>query len=315
MTTDQTDIMDQAIAWHVRQDDMNERDWTAFVAWLESDPEHAAAFDRVTLRDAQLPGLFARETSRNKHRHDPPRMRRWLWAGGSGAVAAALGLAIMPSVLPRQSSTYSVATAAGERHQLVLADGTRVDMNGGTRLEFDRNDPRNVKIAMGEATFSVKHSPVPFRVHAGDMVIEDLGTVFNVVRDVRRLDVQVAEGAVRFDPKGAAIDLTRGRALSARLDTREVVLDNVDAANVGGWRNGRLQFQGEPVSMVIDAIGRYSDTKLVADPELSARPFTGMVVLSGNVSQDVQNVAALMGADWRRDGERWVLSPKSERTP
>ncbi|WP_231565097.1 FecR/PupR family sigma factor regulator [Sphingomonas sp. Ant H11] len=58
-------IVDRAIDWHLRQGDMGEADWRAFVAWLEEDPAHAQAFDTVALDMAMLSeraDLFSRAT-------------------------------------------------------------------------------------------------------------------------------------------------------------------------------------------------------------------------------------------------------------
>lgn len=40
---------------------------------------------------------------------------------------------------------------------------------------------------------------------------------------------------------------------------------------------------------------------------LAQRPFTGMVVLTGKAERDVPHLAALIGADWRHDGEDWII--------
>ena len=43
----------EAIDWHLRQADLDEAGWTAFVAWLES-PANALAYDRVAAADRLL---------------------------------------------------------------------------------------------------------------------------------------------------------------------------------------------------------------------------------------------------------------------
>ena len=307
MTIGGNDIIDEAIAWHLRQSTMDEQGWLDLTDWLGAAPEHATAFDRVSCLDRKVVELLAQD------RAEPvlvaPRFpQRRLWAIGGGMIAAAASVALVVGVQPRGASPYSIATAPGERQQVALADGTKIELNGGTRIELDRNNPREVKIAQGEAMFNVHHSSVPFRVHAGDLSIEDVGTVFNVARSAKRLDVQVAEGAVRFDPNGAAVLVKQGGALSVRTDTDEVLLSKVDADGVGGWRTGRLSFHGESVSSMLESITRQTGTKLSADAELSARPFTGMITLSGDAKRDVPHVAALIGASWRHDGEGWALS-------
>jgi len=47
-------ISETAVAWHLRQDDMTADDWSAFVLWIEADPEHARVYDAVARRDRLL---------------------------------------------------------------------------------------------------------------------------------------------------------------------------------------------------------------------------------------------------------------------
>ena len=44
-------IVDQAIAWHLRLAHASDDNWMAFTAWLEADPAHAAAYDRIITDD------------------------------------------------------------------------------------------------------------------------------------------------------------------------------------------------------------------------------------------------------------------------
>ena len=43
MNAEQAEIIDQAIAWHLRLPDASADDWGNFIAWLEADPAHASA--------------------------------------------------------------------------------------------------------------------------------------------------------------------------------------------------------------------------------------------------------------------------------
>jgi len=310
------DIVNQAIAWHIRQDEMSALDWHGFVLWLEADAAHALAFDRVSLDQALLaaqPAIAATAlpvAANDVFEETPPARRRWMWTVGGTAVAAGLVALLMPIALAPTSDPYWLNTRPGQRQDVVLADGTRIEVSGGSRLQLDRRNPRLARLEAGEATFHVRHdSRDPFTLHSGDLTVRDVGTVFNVAREATRLDVQVAEGAVLFQPDREAVKLTPGLALSAREDSGQVALSHVAVETIGGWRSGQLAFAGEPLAHVADTIKRLYGTNLILDPGLSVRPFTGMVRLTGVAERDVPHLAALVGAGWRRDGERWTLSP------
>jgi len=314
--TEGRDIVDQAIGWHLRQADLSSAEWHDFVLWLEADAAHAAAYDRVALDDAllaDLPRPAQPTTSAPPARFVPARPRRWTWAVGGTAIAAGVAALVMPLAMAPGSAAYTLRTAPGENRTVTLADGTRIDMNGGTTLRLDRNDTRVASLDAGEAVFTVHHdSARPFTLHSRDLSVQDVGTVFDVVRNDKRLYVAVAEGAVSFQPGRDALLLKAGDALVARQDVNQVARVPVAIDAVGGWRSGRLTFNGTPLVEVAAAIRRTNGADIRFDTDLSARPFTGMVRLTGDAAKDVPHIAALVGAGWRRDGERWVISPEGK---
>lgn len=317
MAFDAANIVDRAIDWHLRQADMSDADWRAFVAWLEADPAHAQAFDTVALDMAMLSenaDVFPVELAPVRQPVAPvPSRRVWQWAGAGVAVAAAasLTLAIAPTLTASNGAPYTIETKPGQRQDIALNDGTKIELNGASRLILDHANARIATLESGEATFHVRHDPSnPFTVHSGALVVQDVGTVFNVERDGARLDVQVAEGSVLFQPKHEAVTLRAGSGVSVREDLGSIALTKIDVAKIGAWRSDSIAFAGEPFGRVAVSILRLDGAKLVIDPALSRRPFTGMVRLSGAAERDIPHLAALVGARWQHDGERWVLSPQ-----
>jgi len=307
--TEGRDIVDQAIGWHLRHAEMSSAEWHDFVAWLEADAAHATAYDRVALDDALLADLPRPAPAP----FVPARPRRLAWAVGGTAIAAGIAALVMPLALTPGSAGYTVRTAPGESRTVTLADGTRIEMNGGTTLRLDRNDPRVASLDAGEAVFVVRHDGgKAFVLHSGALALQDVGTVFDVSRNGTRLDVAVAEGAVSFQPGREAILVKAGTALVAREDIHQVALTPVPVDAVGGWRSGRLTFNAMPLGDVAEAIRRTDGADIRFDPDLSTRPFTGMVRLTGDAAKDVPHIAALVGAGWRRDGERWIISPEGK---
>lgn len=321
MTAETAHIVDRAIDWQLRQADMDEQDWHAFVAWIEEDPAHARAFDAVALDMALLaehPEIYPAEPVAASVVVEPsrvvsPRRRVWAWAGGGVAVAAAacLTLVLLPVGESGKTSLYAVETKPGQRQDIALNDGTRIELNGASRLLLDRNNTRVATLDSGEATFHVRHDAgAPFTVRSGAQVVQDVGTVFNVERDGKRLDVQVAEGSVLLQPKREAVALRAGSAATVHEDVGSIVLSKVDVTKVGAWRTGAIAFSGEPFGRVASAVRRIDGVTLSIESSLSQRPFSGMVRLTGTAARDVPHLAALVGADWHHDGERWFISPR-----
>jgi transmembrane sensor len=308
VSAEQADIIDRAIGWHLRLADATDADWSDFILWLEADPRHAAAFDEIAAQDRLIGGArFPETTPEPVAANDNIRTRRlWLAGGIAAAVAAAL---VLPMALTPRAAPYEIATKAGERRTVALGDGTRIEMSGGTTLKLDRADPRVASLGQGEAVFHVRHDAArPFTLTAGDTTIRDLGTVFNVARDGQQLSVAVSEGAVLFRPGRDAVTLGAGDALSARSDGAGIVRSRIDPAMVGGWRKGMLSFHNQRLGDVAVTLDRLYRVRLVLGSGLSDQPFTGMVRFTGFADRDVPHLAELIGATWRRDGERWILS-------
>ncbi len=322
MASDAAIIVDSAIDWHLRQREMGDADWRAFVEWLEADPAHARAFDAVALDLALLSDradLFPAAAAPSPRLPVVPaparRVRRWAAGGIAVAAAASLAFVVAPTLTAGLSGVggdpYTVQTKPGQRRDIALADGTRIELNGATRLRLDHADPRVATLETGEATFHVRHDPRdPFTVRSGGLVVQDMGTVFNVERDGARLDVQVAEGSVLFQPKREAVTLRAGAAITAREDRGSVTVGRIDVAKIGAWRSGSLVFTGEPFGRLAASLLRLEGVRLSIDPALSRRPFTGMVRLAGTAERDIPHIAALVGAESRKDGERWIISPR-----
>lgn len=303
MSIDRDDVVNRAIAWHVRRDKMNDADWRAFIIWLELSPSHADAYDAIALQDRLPLRIEAPVAAANDN------IKRSWWAIGFG-MAAIAAVAVGVVAIPR-SAPYSITTKAGEQRVIALADGTRIEVNGATSLTLDHHNQRLATLERGEATFHVRHDASdPFTLHTGERVIEDAGTVFNVSREGQRLDVQVAEGAIIFEPGKQAITLRPGGALTVNEDSVSLAVSRVAVESVGAWRHGALSYANVPLSVVRDAVERRYPVDMTLDDGLSGRSFSGMVRLTGDEKRDIPHFAALIGANWQHDGTRWTLSPK-----
>lgn len=308
-------IADEAASWLLRQDEMAAADWHGFVEWLEADPRHAEAYDRLAMAEG---ALQAAPRSTTSIRVPEPANDRghvaWRWVGGAAASAAAVAAVLL--LRPTGPDIYAVETKAGETRQIALDEGSRVEVAGGSRLILDRKNPRAVTLEHGDALFHVRHDAEhPFTVRSGNLEVQDVGTVFNVTRDGSDFAVEVAEGSVLFQPRGEAVTLKAGATVSVNEDRQEVRVGQIATGLVGSWRTGRMTFANTPVSQVLRTMQRLSGTKLVANDGLSSRAVTGIITLSGEAKRDVPHIAALIGANWRVDGERWILSPVEEDKP
>jgi transmembrane sensor len=165
-------IGDAAADWVVRlnRPTTGEADWLAFDAWLDASHAHAEAYDRAmglwSEMEASAPRILAALQDAPAAAR-PASNRGWMIAGG--LAAAALAVAVVPwADITAPTTVYQ--TAHGERRVVTLQDGTRIDLNAGSRLTVRlKARTRQVTMDDAEAVFDVaKDAQRPFLISVGD---------------------------------------------------------------------------------------------------------------------------------------------------
>lgn len=301
----------RAIEWHIRLRHGDDADWDAFAGWLAEDASHAEVYGEVERSDLAieplLPHVIFREAANDvEEPAEPqtPRSRRWVLAGGALAASIAIGVALVPQFA---SSRYEVVTGPGERQLVTLDPGTQVLLNGSTRITFDHKNSRFASLVAGEALFKVRHDGTrPFKLDVGDKRVEDVGTIFNVVRDAGEVRVAVAEGKVIYDPEKDAIALDAGQTLVDEEGTA-VHVASAPIASVGAWQTGRLVYSGEPLSRVATDLGRSLGVRITAASTIADHPFSGAIVLNGTGTAQLERLAPALNVTLEAEGDGWVL--------
>jgi transmembrane sensor len=315
MNRQEQDIGETARLWAIRAADPAFADWDGLTLWLEQDSAHLAAYET-----AQDEADWAAELLASKPAQQPPapawqppveapRPPRRRWFGAAGAIAAALALVGGWSVMNRGSAPETIATAPGEHRTIELADGSRIVLNGGTRVTIDRDDPRKVALAQGEALFEIRHDAAhPFVVTAAGTQLLDAGTVFNVVAQGDTLDVAVAEGAVIYRPGSDQLRLNPGDALSRTGASAAPRLRRASPQSVGRWQSGELQYDGAPLDEVAGDLGRNIGRPVRAGDGTGKLRFSGTLILSGPPEQVLARAGPLLGVRFTPDKEGWTMS-------
>ena len=296
-----------ALDWVRRIYDPSFAEWDEHLAWLEADPANAAAFDAATLRiEALTAGLApARTPPAAVNDNRALVARRWLVGTMMGGLAAAMVAAIvLPNTLGQTGVV--VRTAAGERRMVSLADGTRIALNGDSRLSYADAGARQVSLEQGEAFFSVVHDASrPFEVHTGGTVVRDVGTAFNLASDGGRLEVAVSEGSVDVERSGQIVHLPAGRGVAVTdADFRESI---VAPRDVGSWREGRLAYSDVPLGRVARDLRRATGMPVRVAAPFDARRFTGVLIVDPDRRAMIARFAAVTGLAATHDTQGWTL--------
>lgn len=283
MNGEEKEIVAEAAAWHAASatDDM---DWDGFTAWLEADPRHRECYDQVALADDLL----------DEHREalvaateepivaEPPAVRSVLfgwkrWAGIAIAASLLVVLAV-PQFLKTPSETY--VTDAVSRN-IALTDGSSVLLAPHSRLTVE-GDRQEQMALNGGAWFDIRHDPSrSLAIRAGDVVVSDIGTQFDIQADGDHVRVQVGEGQVKVASQALSqpIHLTQGRGLLYDGKAGTALVSSVSANAVGEWRSGRLSYASTPLSLVAADLSRYAGVTIDVADMLRNKLFSGTLVI------------------------------------
>lgn len=292
-------------------DAASEADWLELESWLAEHPAHLAAYDRAERLWAELDEnasdilrSLPNETSGVADltaRRERGVSRRWIVAGAVAAAAAAVVIVVGPL---SGAKTESYATGPGETRLITLNDGTRINLNGGSRLtvQMSRGE-RRVQMANAEAAFDVAHAANrPFIVEVGDREVRVVGTEFNISRREPQTTVTVRRGVVEVlaTTEDRAIDrLTAGRQLTA-VDKGPAQVAPVDPEQAFAWREGRLIYQDRPLTDVAADLSRRFATPVFIAADASKLRFTGVIVLDSEdaVIRRLEALAPVVADRW-----------------
>ncbi|WP_298652318.1 FecR family protein [uncultured Proteiniphilum sp.] len=175
----------------------------------------------------------------------------------------------------------------GKRSTLILADGSKVHLNSGTKMEFPSifsGKKREINVE-GEIFIEVvKQNNTSFVINTPHSQIIVYGTSFNVssYSEDTRESVVLVNGSVEVKSKNSAIQLQPNEM--AEIENGMILRKQVDVSDYIGWTNGYMQLNKTPLNEVLKRIGRYYNVEFQYDPDMDMYDQTcsGKLFLSDN---------------------------------
>lgn len=304
-------VREEAALWVARRPDADPCVAAEFEAWKAADARHAEAFEQVwrTSQDPALAEAMRLNAQRRRLRHR--RTGRFgALAGGLAAASLALFFA-WPTLELMTVKPTTLETAPGQHREVTLADGSRLTLDGATRLEVRLGSRRRqVELVQGEAFFDVAHDKSrPFMVKADTGSARVLGTAFDLERVDGRLELAVHRGRVRLAPSGLihrSADLLAGQRAFAKEGRLSAVKRFDPTAD--DWRSGWLETDGVTLDRLVERLNRNSDVKItITDPALGRRRVAGRFRLAEPKAL-VENLALMHGFSVRQTSEGLLLA-------
>ncbi len=148
---------------------------------------------------------------------------------------------------------------------IVLDDGTKVWLNSESSIRFPTtfSATQRMVYTTGETFFDVAKDPTrPFRVVAGDMLVQAVGTQFNVnvYEDEPAKAATLVEGKVKVFVPGDSVLLSHGEqglVTGSRISKR-----NVEVATETAWKNNQFRFRNTELTVIMRQLSRWYDAKI-----------------------------------------------------
>lgn len=252
--------------------------------WLDEDPARQSEFDSAhylfnamilhsdELSKMTTPGALEKTSRKSK-------VRRLVYR--YAAAAAAVVIAGLSGVFVEREINYNKMTAqtnvlevpAGQRMSVTLSDGTQVQLNGNSRIEYPvifSRKQRNVKLS-GEAFFEVKHDERhPFIVETFASKVEVLGTRFNVYADEASeyFSTALVDGKVKVTTNDeTAEQVVLAPDEMVRFVNNHLVVTKVDAENLISWTEGYVNLADTDFESLMHRFENVYGVKIVIERE------------------------------------------------
>jgi transmembrane sensor len=335
---EQPDLMEQAVEWLVRLrgGNLSEAQTHAFAEWLLQDAAHAAAFAKAEdflgemTAAVKLPRPADVELKPNAERLNQqpqsfkPRktVKHWL---AIPLAMAAVWLIAVGLVMPSQSNLlYNLFsdyhTLPGEIRDIQLADGSRLLLNTNTAISVDyQPTQRLITLHHGEVRFTVaKDAQRPFEVKADSLIVQALGTVFNVYRKTpHSIKVTVQEHAVaariqkeistQKPDHSSQVRVQAGQQLVYQGDNTLPQPTATNLTQASAWQQRRLYINDRPLGELVEELDRYRIGRIyLSDAKLKNLRVTGVFPLD-NPDEVIVSVRKVLRLQETRLGSWLVL--------
>lgn len=321
------DLTSEACAWiaQLESESMKSDDLAAFKEWVERSPVHKREIKRLALlssemnvlTDMAVPLKAAADQRRRISFLDKTLLRpKFKYLTGIFCLVTIFffGEYILQNRDISIDEPLLFTTEIGEHREILLSDGTLLDLNTDSEIEVDYSlDRRKVRLLKGEAFFQVAHNVNrPFIVYAGEKSVRAVGTAFVVRLMRKKFEVTVTEGKIELShkvnnetlqsnnkksviasiPDGQELSILRDASIyldagemvvyddSYQKQLRSELVQTVSEQEIKrklSWQDGLLDFSETPLIDVVNDLSRYTSMNIeISDPELRNLKFGGL---------------------------------------
>lgn len=212
-------------------------------------------------------------------------------------------------------SLQSIHVPAGQRAELMLADGTKVWLNSLSTLTFPGNfngDIRNVKLD-GEGYFAVtKNEKQPFIVETNKCDVKVLGTEFNVMAYATDSiwETALLEGAVEILSPGTAMNRMKLEPNTmASLKGNKLIKERIKEPDHFLWREGLICFNNISVRDMLGKLELYYGVNIIVNnTQILNNHYTGKFRTRDGVEHVLKVLRLNNKFTYKKDDEKNIIT-------
>lgn len=208
----------------------------------------------------------------------------------------------------------------GSQTKLILPDGTTVTLNSGSVLKYDpafmRKKNREVYL-VGEGYFEVQKNPEkPFIVHADEINVKVLGTIFNIrsYPEDSSIEVSLLEGKVNVFSKSETngnVILAPDEQLTYDKKSGKMYHHYADVSQASQWTTGRLSFVNVSVPEIMKSIERKYGVRIVIHSKhMDQEHFSGSFSPELTIEEILDYIDVDNKYSWNRNGNVITITDK-----
>lgn len=287
--------------------------------WMQESPENM----REYLAQRKLHDIALWRTAPAVEKKKPAKKRsalRTLWIEAA-KIAAVFAIILLGTHywFGRQGSVQSeslqsIHVPAGQRAELVLADGTKVWLNSLSTLTFPGNfngDIRNVKLD-GEGYFAVaQNAEQPFIVETSKCNVKVLGTEFNVMAYSTDSiwETALLEGAVEILRPDNANNMKLEPNTMASLKGCKLIKGRIKEPDHFLWREGLICFNNVSVRDMIGKLSLYYGVEFVVNnTRILSNHYTGKFRTRDGVEHVLKVLKLNNKFTYKKDDEKNIIT-------
>ena len=211
-------------------------------------------------------------------------------------------------------SSFKIIVPTGKNYELKLIDGTEVELNSNSTFTFNNattTNERNVALT-GEAFFDVaKDKNRPFKVQSSDMLVEVLGTEFNIsnYQNQKYTSAALVEGSIKVsNPQNESQIIKPGYQVKLYRNQNAIEVSAANVQTITAWTTGRMIFTNEKLENLLPKLNQWFNVEFKIEGEaINNFKFTGTLKRDNDLNHFLQMLEYTEGINYTIENNEVTL--------